>query len=451
MKKSEKIKLVDLLVNTENYRFDSVASQKESIDIMVEDQHDKLFRLAEHIIENELNPNDIIQVSPSSHDKSKFNVLEGNRRVIVLKLLNNPDLIDHPKYQTLKKKFKKLHDKNKSSIIKEIECIIYDDPSEADKWIKLKHAGQSNGIGTVDWDAQQVQRFEEKVEGKSSIALQVINLLKKSSDITDEIKNNLGSLKITNLDRLISDPDVRSFLGIDICNGIIQSEIDEKEVLKGLKHIIKDLLDPKFKVKEIYTKYDRKDYIDKILKSSRPNLSKKALKPWNFTKTLLSTSFGIKSAVTKKSIPTERKYLIPRSCVLNIINPKVNSIYHELQRIDITKFSNAVAVSFRVFIELSLDCYIESNKLTSVNIESRLITKITEVSKHMEENRFADKHICKGIRNSANNPNDLLGIQTWNAYIHNTSFSPTPSNLRITWDNIQIFVEKLWENVKGEC
>jgi len=448
MKKSEKINLVNILVNTENYRFDTAASQKESIDIMIEDQNDKLFRLAEHIIINGLNPNDIIQVSPSSHDKLKFNVLEGNRRVIALKLLNNPDLIDHPKHHTLKRKFKKLHDENKSSIIKEVECIIYDDPSEADKWIKLKHVGQSNGIGTVDWDAQQVHRFEEKVEGKSSAALQVINLLKKNTDIPEEIKNNLGNLKITNLDRLVSDPDVRSFLGIDISNGIIQSEIDEKEVIKGLKHIIKDLLDPKFKVKKIYTKDDRKDYIDKIPKSSRPVLAKKAVKPWDFTKTSSSTSSGIKSTGAKKSNSTERKCLIPRSCLFNIIIPKVNSIYHELQRIDITKFSNAVAFSFRVFVELSLDCYIESNQLASVNIDSRLITKITEVSKHMEANGFADKHICKGIRNSAGNPDDLLGIGTWNAYVHNARFSATPNNLRITWDNIQVFVEKLWENVK---
>ena len=133
---------------------------------------------------------------------------------------------------------------------------------------------------------------------------------------------------------------------------------------------------------------------------------------------------------------------------MKISTPKVNSIYYELQRIDITKFSNAVAVSFRVFIELSLDCYLEKNKVPKVTINSSLLTKITEVANHMESNNYADKYICKGIRSSANNKNDLLGIETWNAYVHNARFSPTAANLIITWDNIQTFIEKLWENVK---
>ncbi|GAI24887.1 unnamed protein product, partial [marine sediment metagenome] len=80
-------------------------------------------------------------------------------------------------------------------------------------------------------------------------------------------------------------------------------------------------------------------------------------KPWLLT--------DAKSAPPSKKTapsPKERKRLIPKSCVLKINNPKVDSIYRELQRIDV-KFKNAVAVTFRVFIELSLDCYIEANGL----------------------------------------------------------------------------------------
>ncbi len=37
------IKLTSLFVNTENYRFEPLSSQKEAIDKMVEDQGDKLY------------------------------------------------------------------------------------------------------------------------------------------------------------------------------------------------------------------------------------------------------------------------------------------------------------------------------------------------------------------------------------------------------------------------
>src|SRR5690606_8390466 len=119
-----------------------------------------------------------------------------------------------------------------------------------------------------------ISRFEEKVEGKSSLSLQVVKLLEKSDIVDNEIKLNLKSLKVTNLDRLISDPKVREFLGIEINNGIIQSKIETEEVIKGLSHVVKDLMDPNFKVTKIYTKEDRNDYINNFPKIQIPDKTK---------------------------------------------------------------------------------------------------------------------------------------------------------------------------------
>jgi len=452
MAATKKINLTDLHANTENYRFEPVASQKEAIDQMVRDQGDKLFYLAEHIVQNGLNPNDKIQTVVSSHDNSKFNVVEGNRRTVSLKLLNNPDLIDNNKYASLKKKFKKLHDDNKSKIIKIVECTVYDSPTEADKWIKLKHAGQLDGIGTVTWTAQQVDRFEEKVEGKSSISLQAIKLLENSPAVPSEVKSNLKHLPISNLERLISDPKVRTFLGIEINNGIIQSEVEETEVIKGLTHIAKDLLNPKFNVKKIYTKEDREDYIKQIPKANQPNLKSKAKKPWQFNNTTTPTPVP---PPKPKPNPQNRDILIPKTCALKIKNPKVNSLYHELQKLPLSKFTNVAAIAFRAFIENSMDCYIEENKLThtkdgkkTLDKYSPFITKISEVANHLETSKLADSHLCKGIRSAANNKNDLLGIETLHAYVHNAKFSAIATNMIITWDNIQPFIEKVWANIK---
>lgn len=447
MATTKDIKLTDMYVNTENYRFEPVASQKEAIDKMVDEQGYKLCNLAVHIIENGLNPNDRVQVVISNHNKTKYNVLEGNRRIITIKLLNNPDLIDSGKHLSLKKKFKKLHENNKAKLIKEVDCTVYADPAEADKWIKLKHAGQSEGIGTVAWNAQQVQRFEEKVEGKSSIALQTIKILQNSPDVPVDIKGNLNNLRITNLGRLLSDPDIRDFLGIEINNGMIQSEVDENEVIKGLIQIAKDLLKPDFNVKKIYTKEDRRDYIKQFPKSSRPDTSNKATKPWQF-----SSSSSSPAKRKPNSNPTDRDKLIPKSCILNIENPKVNKIYDELQRLNITKFTNAGAVLYRVFIELSVDSYIEKHKLAKTPSAAKsgmnFQEKINQVANHLETKKLADAAICKGIKAAIKDKNALLGIDTWHAYVHNNKFSPTPNNLIITWDNIQSFMAILWENIK---
>lgn len=439
----KKIKLSDLLINTENYRFEPVASQKEAIDQMVADQGEKLYNLAEHIIKNGLNPNDRIQAVPSNHDKTKYNVLEGNRRTVALKLLMQPDLIDDN--VSLRKKFRKLHDDNKSDIIKLLECTVYDNPAEADKWIKLKHAGQSDGVGTVAWNAQQVQRFEEKVEGKSSIALQTLKLLEKDAAVPPEVKSNLNKLKITNLDRLLSDPYVRDFLGIEINGGVIQSDVDQREVIKGIARIAVDLLDPDFNVKKIYTKEDRRDYVNSLPKKYIPNTKIKAAKPWQ---AVTAQAAAASKAKKVKPNPKDRDLLIPKSCALKISNPKVNAIYHELQKLSVTKYTNAVSVLFRVFVELSLDTFIDDNKLTTVTLNDTLNKKVEHTSMYLETNKLADRHMCKGIRHAVQQKNDLLGIETWHAYVHNPRFRPNPSHLTITWDNIQIFMEKIWENIK---
>ena len=449
MAKQKDIRISNLLVNTENYRFEPLASQKEAIDNMVENQGEKLLNLAKHMVEFGLNPNDKVQVIASATAKLKFIVLEGNRRVVALKLLLEPTLIDGPKQKGLKSKFTKLHNSSKSKLIKEVACTIYDNIDEANIWIKVKHGGQLDGIGTVDWNSMQIQRYEERVEGKSSVVLQAIKIVKEAKETPKKIKENIEKLRITNLDRLLGDPDVRSKLGVEIKNGVLHSGIEQKEVIKGFNKVIKDLLDPKFKVQKIYTKADRKKYIDSIKKSDLPDISKKSSKPWQFSS---KTKSKTRKTATKKPLSTERKTLIPKSCSLSISNPKVNTMYYELQKINITKFTNCVSVSFRVFIELSVDCYLESNGLikkpTAAKSGIDFQQKVFKVADHLVSKNIADSAIAKGMKVAIKKKNDLLGLDTWHAYVHNNRFSPTSKDMITTWDGIQDFIKLLWDNVK---
>jgi len=438
------LKLTNLQINTDNYRFDKVSSQKEAIDQMVNDQGTKLFNLAQHIIENGLNPNDKIQVTPLEENATNYNVLEGNRRITSLKLLNNPDLIEHD--DSLKTKFKKLNNENKSNILEEVECTVYENPLDAEVWIGIKHGSGTTGIETIKWTPLQKLKYEERIGKKAKITLQVITKLETSTEVPEDIKSNLVNLDITNLDRLISDPDVRKFLGIEINNGIVESEIEEKEVIKGLIQITKDLLEEKINVNNIRNKDNRKQYIKDFPEESKPQVNKKASSPWQFNG--VTASKIVTKKIRRKPNPKNRKKLIPKTCVLKIKNPKVNSIYYELQDLNLDKFTNAIAISLRIFVELSLDLYIQHNKLTNVTIDSGLQHKVNEVSIHIEKNNPADKQICKGIRVETQNEDGLLGIKTLHAYIHNFTFLPSKTELITTWDRIEAFIVKIWENIK---
>lgn len=443
--KIKTISIADLIVNPENYRFDSVASQKEAIDVMIENQNDKIYNIAKNIAENGLNPSERVIVSPSKTEDKKYIVLEGNRRIVALNLILNPDKIDGSAKASLKTKFKKLQDTYKKDIITDIECVVFDDPAEAEKWIKLKHTGENDGVGIVTWNAQQSARFREKVENESSLALEVIKLLKSSQEVSEDIKSRLANIKTSNLDRLLEDPDVQNLLGINVTNNIIQSDTSKEEVVKGLTQIVKDVLDPKFTVKNIYTKEDRENYIKNFSKASIPDKGIKEKKPWQ------TANIAVPPTKGSKAHSAYRRKLIPKNCVMSISNPKVNRIYRELQGIDATKFTNASAVLLRVFVELSCDSYIDAHKLRQ-NIQPgeamKLKKKALVVVDHLVSNGWIKNPECKGIRTAVQNKDSLLGIDTMHAYIHNKNFSPIHKDLIITWDNIQVFMEKTWENIK---
>jgi hypothetical protein len=175
MSKDKVIKLVNLELNTENPRFETLAGQKEVIDKMIEEQGENLYNLADHILKNGFNPTDKILVIPDKQNPKKNIVVEGNRRIVSLKIAANPELIEDGTNNSLKRKFRNLHNNNEDKFPLSIPCFVLEDLKEAELWIGVKHGGLQGGVGTDEWDALQKQRYEQKTKGKSSIALQFIS------------------------------------------------------------------------------------------------------------------------------------------------------------------------------------------------------------------------------------------------------------------------------------
>ena len=456
------IKLTSLFVNTENYRFESLTSQKEAIDKMVEDQGDKLYSLVDDIVTNGLSPVDLIIVTPNE-DNNKYIVLEGNRRRTSLKLLNNPTIVDD-KHVSLRKKFQKLQKEKPNAIseLRNITCAVFENPTEADIWIKRKHAGELNGIGTVTWNAQQKQRFEEKTEGKSSIPLQIITLLKSQENVSDAIKDSLSKLNITNLQRLMSDPYVREHLGLEINNGTLVSKIEVSEVVKGLVKVVTDILNPEFKVSEIYNREKRKQYIDNFDTSQKPDLSNETLELWtiqdianNKEQVLVNSEHReIKKTNNKKA--GSRVGLVPKTLVLHINNPKINKIFEELKQVQVKTCPNASSVLLRVFLELSVDAYLErynlvkNNAITACSSNENLNGKVCKALNHMNQSGTMSNDLSKGIRAELNDKDSVLSIESLNAYVHNEFFYPKADNLITGWDNIERFFVLLWDSVNKD-
>ncbi|MCJ8208067.1 hypothetical protein MUY27_00010 [Mucilaginibacter sp. RS28] len=439
------ILVTNLSVSTENPRFEMVGNQREAIRVMIQDQGDKLVNLAKDIVEYGLNPSELTIVVP---DKStpKFNVLEGNRRVTALKLLSNLDLIDTD-FSSFLRKIKPVSEQYRKRPIDSVQCVVFDKFEDASKWINLKHTGENDGIGIVKWNAQQVARFEARTRGKSAIALQAIEFLRRESLLDDHLKEQLKNVPSTSLERLLRDASIQDVLGLSIADGKLLTGFHKDEVVKGLLKVVNDLVNKTIRVKDIYTKQDREKYIESFKPSELPDKTRMTVTSWELTSPTPPRSMPAASSQKRSvALSLDRQTVIPKNCVLTIKEERVNKIYRELRNLDLDLYENAAAVLLRVFLELSLDTFIHTKSIQGVKKMDSLVLKAEKVIKYLEDSNSADKHVLKGIKTAIANPNSIFSIDTFNAYVHNRHFSPSARELKLTWDNIKIFMEKIWES-----
>lgn len=449
---TKKIPLSKLQLNLENPRFESVTTEKEAINLMIDALSTKLIKLAKDILDTELNPADLIQVTPNS--SNKYTVLEGNRRVTALKLLKRPSLIER-KHVNFYKKIKPLSDQFSKKPLQKILCVVFHDPVDADKWIELKHTGENEGVGTVQWDSTQQARFTRKRKGQNPIALQAIEFLSRSEFTEESLKKDLTRLPYTNIERLLTDPDIRNVLGISYKDQNLETVYEEEQVVKGLSKIARDFLYRSYTVNNVRNKKDRLKYIEEFGENDLPQKPLTVNSVWKLTSATNMSIDTQEEELSKKTnknrdIPTKRKCMIPKDCIIKIKDPRPNKIYHELKTLNVSDFENAVAVTFRVFVELSIDAFIESKKgqIKGVKRMTPFKQKVQKTIDYFQSAQILNDHQIKGIRVLINEPDGILSIDTFNTYVHNRVYFPKEGHLMNSWNDIQIFIEKIWQNIE---
>ena len=446
------IPLTNLMVDLVNPRHVPQPSQREAIAAIAHDQGPKLANLAADIADRGLNPGELLLVAPA-HEEGMFMVLEGNRRIAALKLMTSPSLLTSiglPK--NLTERFKELHRSSLDSLPTEVNCSVIS-REEAHHWINQKHTGENDGVGIVMWDGRARQRFRGM-----SPALQAIEMVEESDLIDEDTKNKLAKISITNVERVLSTPEARKALGVDIQKGELVFVAPQEEALGRLAMLVGDVANKKVKVTDLDSKDQRVAYAEEVADRPLPS-SIAGNGTSNGSGNGTSAGRGIPAAKPSsgRKVRPDRKFLIPRTCKLTIDQPRLNKIYHELQRLDVERYTNSCAVMFRVFIELSLDHYGQGKRIvfkvstppkppstTPGSRDMYLREKIKAVYEYMEGASIADKNELRGIKSLYANKDHVLSVDGMNAYVHNKEYNPTPTDLKANWDSIQMFVEKLW-------
>lgn len=461
--KKQRIKISNLLLDLENYRFPPQSSQREAIREMLKDKGGcKLYNLAKDILNEGLNPSDTIIVAPLEEEASgriQYKVLEGNRRITALKLLAIPEIIEWTGYNSLKGKFMKLHKVYAANPISSVECVFFYNEADAYLWIKRKHATGQQGEGTEMWNSTMRQRFDQAINGKKSVVLQTLDMLRNAPQATVDDMLLLDQLNSTNLSRLLDDPYVRERIGIKKHNKQLVSLRDRNEVETMLLAIVRDISRPDFKVADIYTKALRQRYIDDLCQIIHiPNTTTEHEwiidpQPANDKTNPTVENVKAKEANAKQR---GRNSLIPDGLNLPIPSEHARAYYvfKELKALSVKKYPNTVAVMFRVFLELSINVYLETFNLlrdgqltANEGATPNLHGNVNRVINDMMCKNIINKDLQRGIKAELTNTNSPLSIDSLNAYVHSAHFFPLSEHLQTGWDNVQPFFNILWQEV----
>ncbi len=449
------IRVTDLQLDPDNPRFDRRRSQREAISTFALKLGEKLYNLAESMIEKGCCPFELPIVTPTDEKKRTFVVLEGNRRIAALKLLASPSLVKSIKLSArLTKKYLELCEAA-GSLPKAISCAVM--PREdASHWIQIRHTGENKGVGVVTWDGAAAHRFRG-----NSPALQAVDIVAENDLLDKATIEKLSSIPITNIERLLGTPDARELLGVEVKARKLSLKAPEDVALARLAEVVSDVTHGIKKVTDLDTKEQRIAYAGEVV-ARCPTGTKKSRAAASGTGTGAAQASTRSGSSGGRKVNLERKSLIPSRLKMHIPEVRINKIYDELQKLPAERFVNSCAVLMRVFVEMSVECYAKKHRISLFKQtgktkgakgkndakEMTLRGKLLAVVEYMKAKKVADKHELQGMVALINDRNSFMSVEGWHGYVHNRHFNPIPSVLKTNWDNIQPFMMKIWETPK---
>ncbi len=389
-------------------------------------------------------------------DRNSLIVLDGNRRLTALRALEQPSLVESALDPSSFKKLKGLHDDYSSGArsglpIEEVLCAVFESRPEANKWIELIHEGERDGAGPVPWSAQQKARHRDNNSETKAYHMQVLDFVMRDGEVGDVARQRYdeGKYPVSTLQRTISTPEVRHMLGIDADSGEVKTHYPKDEVLKGLTRLVDEIGSGKTKVGKVMDKGKRIKYIESFGPHNLPDPTTKGEIAYELDEVpepdpAPSDPTPKRSKDNKHS--SKRKHLIPSAFTVEIDVPRINDIYLELKRrLELSSHPNAIGVLLRVFLELSVDEYIERNNV-SVAVNKDLAPKVKGVADYMVKKRVMKANSLKSVRQAVTKAQDGSGtiITTLNTFVHNREGQPTARDLTAMWDRLSTFIEKLW-------
>ena len=476
------LNVLDIYLDDQNPRHDPIKDQPKIFNYLLNKELVK--PLAKDIAEKGLSPIELLAVM---QDKGgSYIVLEGNRRLCALKLLNDPDKAS----ENSRTYFRQLVEKA-SYIPKQVLCIVYNNREEADDWLDRRHNGQQGGVGVKAWDAEQKNRrnLNNKKTDPNTLAQTLLDYGRDRGFL-----GNFEKKIVTTAARYLGNPYFRKSVGIisDRSEADVRIEVSFIDFEVFLKVFCNDLIEGE-RVSSRSKKSDWEDYAKTLISegvvsinvtpprylSERSQYIQKELEDQNKEQTGQNSNYpnglvastladnnetlsndnvyqnntgtgltGKPTTHTTTHNPDVRKYIIPRDFRATINDKILRRAFQELKEIEVNKYPLAVSLVTRAFLERTYILFYEAVQGDDLSAEKKHLV-VGRIVSLIEKDRSlirGEKNALKALRSVASNQNNILSPKTLGSYAHATYY-PDPLQLKREFDNISPIIQYMMKRI----
>jgi hypothetical protein len=473
MSENRAIPVADLVVDNRNPRLEEgIDSHVAALHSMLRHQNRKILALAADIVENGVNPAERLIVmadtegpgaaeaaapgSGASPPSARFIVLEGNRRVTALKLLETPSIAKHVVSSAMLAKFQALSARYVARPIQTMDCVIVSRREDASHWMTLRHQSGREGAGVEAWGALEQERFASWRAGVQTAAIQIRNVVLEHGGLDAATKERVLDVPTSSYMRVVQTPDAARMLGLDYNRRTreLRTHHPEEEVARGLSRLLRDLATGVTNSRSLNTKAEIVSYVKRFKSNELPakKTKLKAARTLSVAGAAAShptTGAGGKTGSGGKGPATKpQAHVVPSTCRLRIGNARLRDVFTELRVLLLDRHANAIAVLFRVFVELSADQYLESNALkTEKELDGMVLRdKMISTVNALKAAGALNSKQYDAVRRAAQDQLLLAtGVKTFHSYVHNQYVHPRPVDLVSSWNQLQPFFEAIWQ------
>lgn len=433
---------------------------------LTNDEAEKIhfFDLVKSIVEDGFIPADPIVIWKD--DNGKFYVAEGNRRILALKLLRDPNKAPRSIRAFIKSQSQKIDKKSIEKVLVNVAPTFED----AEWYINQRNNTSSlqrawSRIQQQRWLSELYQKYNDDIDKIMSITkmtrgeLESTIRILKIKDLVKEpaIRNSLSEAEFTAasshkfpisiLERFFSNKDVKEKWGIEF-DGISILLKNKEGFFNAYSELIRNIVseDPKrIKIDTRTVTTDLNKILDKLpsidltiqdsFNSDGTQHNEKEEGKKDDEKDDEKDEKNTETPKYKKNDPNRNRLILPIYHI-KTDSQRLSDLFGELKKLPVV-YKNAVAASIRIFLDLSVFNYIETESLSSdickiykcgftdVNLKNRL--EYLKTSKLQEQQKKIVSRLVE--------PKNEFSLDVLNGFVHSDS-SPyiTSSFLNRFWD-----------------